>query len=81
MRPNLQFPANLVIFTEETLNGDLHFLCSLKKAKFPNFKIILFDFQGNIGKEIVKVEENFVCCDLFLEQTSTRRMYAYVSFF
>ena len=25
---NLQFPANLVIFTEETLNGKLHFLSS-----------------------------------------------------
>ena len=24
----LQFPANLVTFTEEILNGKLHFLCS-----------------------------------------------------
>ena len=28
MRPNPQFPADLVIFTEEILNGKLHFLCS-----------------------------------------------------
>ena len=28
MWPNSQFPADLVIFTEETLNGKLHFLCS-----------------------------------------------------
>ena len=27
MRPNPEFPADLVIFTEETLNGKLHFLC------------------------------------------------------
>ena len=28
MRPNLQFPADLVTLTEEILNGKLHFLCS-----------------------------------------------------
>ena len=28
MRPNLQFPADLVKFTEEILNWKLHFLCS-----------------------------------------------------
>ena len=28
MGPNLQFPADLVTFTEEILNGKLHFLCS-----------------------------------------------------
>ena len=28
MWSNTQFPADLVIFTEETLNGKLHFLCS-----------------------------------------------------
>ena len=28
MRPNPQFPVDLVAFTEEVLNGELHFLCS-----------------------------------------------------
>ena len=28
MRENPQFPADLVTFTEEVLNGKLHFLCS-----------------------------------------------------
>ena len=28
MRPNPQFPADLVIFTEDILNGKLHFLWS-----------------------------------------------------
>ena len=27
MWPNPQFPADFVTFTEETLNGKLHFLC------------------------------------------------------
>ena len=30
MRPNPQFSADLVIFTEEIINGKLHFLCSDK---------------------------------------------------
>ena len=29
MLPNPQFPADLVIFTEEILNVKLHFLCSV----------------------------------------------------
>ena len=29
MRPNPQFPADLVAFTEEIFNGKLHFLCSV----------------------------------------------------
>ena len=28
MWPNSQFPADLVTFTKEFLNGELHFLCS-----------------------------------------------------
>ena len=30
MWPNPQFPADLVTFTEDTLHGKLHFLCSVK---------------------------------------------------
>ena len=36
MWPNLQFPEDLVTFTEEILNGKLHFLCSANYAIFPN---------------------------------------------
>ena len=32
MWPNPQFPAGLVIFTEETLNEKLHFLCSVTSS-------------------------------------------------
>ena len=31
MWPNPQLPVDLVTFTEENLNGKLHFLCSVKK--------------------------------------------------
>ena len=30
MGPNPQFSADLITFTEETLNGKLHFLCSVE---------------------------------------------------
>ena len=35
MRPNPLFPADLVTFTEEILDGKLHFLC----AKSPEAKL------------------------------------------
>ena len=34
MRPNPQFPADLVTFTEEILNGKLHFFCEVRKMNF-----------------------------------------------
>ena len=45
MRPNPQFPVDLVTFTEEIFNGKLHFLCSdyianlHKKTKLEYFSI------------------------------------------
>ena len=33
MRPNPQETADLVTFTEEILNGKLHFLCSVRGIK------------------------------------------------
>ena len=33
MRPNPQFPADLVTITEEILNGKLHFLCMVYKSQ------------------------------------------------
>ena len=38
MRPNRQFSANLVTFTEEILNGKLHLLCS---AGFKNVQCLV----------------------------------------
>ena len=34
MWPNSQFPTDLVMFTEEILNGKFQFLCSITKSKF-----------------------------------------------
>ena len=42
MCPNPQFPSNLVTFTEEILNGKLHFLCSVYPAG-PSIKQQVFD--------------------------------------
>ena len=36
MLPNPQDTADLVTFTEEILNGKLHFLCSLMPVTFQN---------------------------------------------
>ena len=33
MQPNLQFPADLVTFTEEILNEKIYFLCSFTERK------------------------------------------------
>ena len=47
MRPILQFPADLVTFTEEILNGKLNFLCSensfvqKKERKKLSFDLVL----------------------------------------
>ena len=35
MWTNPQFPADLVTFTEEILNGKFHFLCSAKIGENP----------------------------------------------
>ena len=33
MRPNPQFPTDLVTFTQKTLNGILHFLSSVESVR------------------------------------------------
>ena len=45
MRPNLQFSADLVTFTEEILDGKLHFLYSDHENGFPQFSLILIQPQ------------------------------------
>ena len=41
MRPNPQETTELVTFTEETLNGKLHFLCSADYISFRNTVLLL----------------------------------------
>ena len=40
MLPNPQFDADLVTFTEEILNGKVHFMCS-GRTQLDNFEIVL----------------------------------------
>ena len=40
MGPNPQFPVDLLIFTEEILNGKLNFLCSLTQTTFLHFAVL-----------------------------------------
>ena len=42
MRPNRQETADLVTFTEEILNGKLHFLCSVSSASLSGAEFFQF---------------------------------------
>ena len=53
MRPNSQFPADLVTFTEEILNRKLHFLCSVNwliKKGVKNNLNLLSKLINNLSK-------------------------------
>ena len=49
MWPNLQFPADLVTFTEEILNEKLHFLCSDNCPEFRNGLLDSYYFKLTLG--------------------------------
>ena len=51
MRPNPQFPADLVTFTEEILNGKFHFLCSKGLHKFSSLFIMKSLLNGKLVLE------------------------------
>ena len=59
MWPNSQFPANLVTFTEETLNVKLHFLFSAFWWEWPwdiNFHLyLLYIFHTQINRNRKKI--------------------------
>ena len=44
MWPNPQFPADLVSFTKEILNGKLHFLCSVLSGSSSSLEAIVTSF-------------------------------------
>ena len=69
MRPNLQFPADLVTFTEEIFNGKLQLLCSdlflvspinFNKFSSVSFKInyakvqLLIEFKLSLGSYVLR---------------------------
>ena len=45
MRPNMRFPVDLGSFTEEILNGKLHFLCSMN---YSARKIVIQKFKDKV---------------------------------
>ena len=59
MWPNLQFSADLVTFTEDILNGKLHFLCSLGGLLY---SILLFPYTlqalSHLQHKLNKFHEN-----------------------
>ena len=62
MRSNPQVTADLVTFTEEILNGKLHFLCSVYIFVFENVKISFSDCTGRklSTSEMSNYREDFV---------------------
>ena len=78
MLPNSQFPADLVLFTEEFLNGKLHFLCNEYPCQWcvDQRKGIIFcertdlqkfsSIRWLVGQMEEKVEFNFFLFQTFL---------------
>ena len=61
MWPNLQFPADLVTFTEEILNGKLHFLCSVRSLKVCLIKSYFCWQFVILWNDLLYKKENFCC--------------------
>ena len=72
-RLNTQFVADLVMFTAETLNGKLHFMCSVLSRKVSCFGILYLVYsswgqkqpsEGFLEKSAFKISQNS-CWSLF----------------
>ena len=65
MLPNLQFPLDLVIFTEEILNGKLHFLCSVRQTIHLNI------FQRYLSTKFQSSKKRFyeICHSYIMDYT------------
>ena len=62
MRLNLQFPANLVTFTEEILHGKLHFLCSVMRKTTSAFGIGKSTVSANVRRVKKAIFQNTYIC-------------------
>ena len=67
MCPNPHFPADLVTFTEEILNGKLHFLCSKDSRLSFNFRRFETEilarnrfkkYRASLYKDVFKIMSN-----------------------
>ena len=63
MGPNWQFPADLVLSTEEILNGKFHFLCSVF------FNIIFFVVFANNKRKLLPAKNQNLERDLLKHQS------------
>ena len=77
MWPNPKFPADLVIFPEEILNGKFHFLCSVKgpakgqRPRPPNYakyflEVLPMIFSGKIHDQMIYDSKDTFKSSLFL---------------
>ena len=69
IRPNQQFPADLVTFTEEIRNGKLHFLCSEKAGVW---LIFLVSFWHTSLKQMSHFMWSYVTFYVFPKQTNLK---------
>ena len=58
MWPNPQFPADLVTFTEEILNGKLHFLYSVSSKFLWPIQTLLADSLSELGGNLIIIVYN-----------------------
>ena len=73
MWPNPQKTADFATFTEEILDGKLHFLCSVKmKSNTPwvtqytlDFKILTLFFEVFFGKQLF-LKGRQICCQILV---------------
>ena len=74
MWPNPQFPADLITFTEEVLNGKLHFLCSVSLWCFVKIMITKrsshkrCSIKMRVFKNSVKFTGKHQCQSLFFNK-------------
>ena len=76
MWPNPQFPVDLVIFTEEILNGKLHFSCSVSKvtSNSATLKAATLNSGASLINEELFLQLNIVavvmCCFATAQQSA-----------
>ena len=75
---NPQFPADLVTFTEEILNGKLHFLCSGStlsyqwKSQIFGLNVLVYCYTANQYSKITSIFQIFQTKVLALNINKTR---------
>ena len=69
MRPNLKFSAALVTFTEENLNGKLHYLCSEMKRIDRKYRGLFRNLSNNFDDLFCKNSSSLKSMNYFYKNT------------